>query len=155
TYKPTWGVDLNYGRRPGGDATGPFTNMVSAMVSVSLPIFTGKRQDRTVAAARAQANAHIDSRDNQLRELKRELDESWARWRQLGELQTLYDQTILPDSKADVTAGLDDYRNGGGNFFELVRSQVDELDAHTRRLKIETDLDSVKAQLLYLAGEKS
>lgn len=154
-YKPTWGVDLSYGRRPGGDAGGPFTNMFSAMVSVSLPIFTGKRQDQMVNAARAQANASMDSRDNQLRELKRMLDEDWARWRQLQQLQTLYDQTVLPDSSADVTAGLDAYRNGGGDFFELVRSQVDLLDAHTRRLKIETGLDSVKADLMYLSGDNS
>ena len=154
-YKPTWGVDLSYGRRPGGDATGPFTSMFSAMVTVSLPIFAGRRQDQSVAAARAQASASIDSRDNQLRELKRMLDEDWARWRQLQELQALYDQTVLPDSSADVTAGLDAYRNGGGDFFELVRSQVGQLDAQTRRLKIETDLDSVKAELMYLAGDKS
>ena len=154
-YKPMWGIDLSYGRRPGSNAGGPFTNMFSAMVSVSLPIFTGRRQDQSVAAARAQANARIDSRDNQLRELKRMLDEDWARWRQLQELQTLYDQTVLPDSSADVTAGLDAYRNGDGDFFELVRSQVDVLDAQTRRLKIATDLDSVKADLMYLAGDKS
>ncbi|HVC37681.1 MAG TPA: TolC family protein [Gammaproteobacteria bacterium] len=154
-YQPAWGIDLSYGRRPGGDASGPFTNMVSAMVSVSLPIFTGKRQNQAVAAARAQANASIDSRDDQLRQLKRMLDEDWARWQQLQDLQTLYDQTVLPDAGADVTAGFDAYRNGGGDFFELVRSQVDELDARMRRLKIETDLDSVKATLIYLAGENS
>ena len=154
-YQPVWGVDLSYGRRPGGDVAGPFTNMFSAMVSVSLPLFTGRRQDKTVDAARAQASASIDARDNQLRELKRDLDENWARWRQLRELQSLYDQTVLPDSSADVTAGFDAYRNGGGDFFELVRTQVDELDAHMRRLKIETGLGSVKAELMYLAGENS
>ena len=155
TYKPMWGVDLSYGRRPGGDTTGPFTSMFSAIVSLSLPIFTGKRQDKSVDAAQAQASASIDARDNQLRELKRDLDENWARWQQLQELQSLYDQSVLPDSSADVTAGLDAYRNGGGDFFELVRTQVDELDARMRRLKIETDLDSVKAELMYLAGENS
>ncbi len=154
-YKPAWGIDLSYGRRPGGDAGGPFTNMFSAMVSVSLPLFTGKRQDQMVTAARAQANASIDSRDDQLKQLKRMLDEDWARWQQLQELQTLYDRTILPDSNADVTAGLDAYRNGGGDFFELVRSQVGQLDARMRRLRIETGLDSAKADLMYLAGDKS
>lgn len=154
-YHPVWGVDLSYGHRPGGDAGGPFTNMFTAMVSVSLPIFTGKRQNQAVAAARAEVNARTDARDNQLRELKRTLDEDWARWQQLQKLRTLYDQAVLPDSSADVTAGLDAYRNGGGDFFELLRSRVDQLDARIRRLKIETDLDSVKADLWYLAGENS
>lgn len=154
-YKPAWGIDLSYGRRPGGDAGGPFTNMLSAMVTVSLPIFTGQRQDQSVAAARARANASMDARDNQLRELKRMLDEDWARWRQLQELQTLYDQSVLPDSSADVTAGLDAYRNGSGDFFELVRSQIDQLDAQMRRLKIAIDLDSLKADFIYLSGDQS
>jgi outer membrane protein TolC len=154
-YQPTWGVDLSYGRRPGGDAGGPFTNMFSAMVSVSLPIFTGNRQDQQVAAAEAQASASTYARDDQLRQLKRMLDEDWARWQQLQELNSLYEKTILPDASVDVAAGTTAYRNGGGDFFELVRSQLDELNARMRHLKIETGLDSVKADLLYLSGEKS
>lgn len=154
-YKPMWGVDLSYGRRPGGDVGGPFTNMFSAMVSVSLPIFTANRQDKDVAAAEAQASASTYVRDDQLRRLKRTLDEDWARWQQLQQLNSLYEKTILPDASADVAAGTTAYRNGGGDFFELVRSQLDALNARIRRLRIATDTDSVKADLLYLSGEKS
>ena len=154
-YHPTWGIDLSYGHRPGGDAGAPFTDMFTAMVSVSLPIFTGNRQDQAVTAARAEMSARVDARDNRLRELKRSLDEDWARWQQLQKLKTLYDETVLPDAGADVSAGLDAYRNGGGDFFELLRSRVNQLDAQIRRLKIETGLDSVKADLWYLAGENS
>lgn len=153
-YQPKWGVDLSYGRRPGGDASGPFANMVSAMVSVSLPIFTGQRQDRTVAAAQAQVSANTYSRDDQLRRLKQTLDEDWAHWQQLQQLESLHTQTIMPDANADVTAGLDAYRNGAGDFFELIRAQVGDLDVQIQFIKIETELDSVKAQLMYLAGEQ-
>ena len=156
-YKPVWGMGVSYGRRPGGDpVTGmPFTNMFSAMVSVSLPIFSGKRQDRTVAAAKAQASASIYARDDRLRELKLRLDDAWARWQQLQDLETLHRETVLPDSSADLTAGLDAYRNGAGDFFELVRAETGDLDARIEHVQIETDTEIVKAQLWYLAGDKS
>lgn len=153
-YKPTWGVNLSYGHRPGGDPGAPFTDLFSAMLSVSLPIFAGDRQDKKVAAAAAEASASTYTRDNELRQLKRLLDTDWARWQQLQQLNTLYEKTILPDSDAEVAAGSIAYRNGGGDFFELVRSELDALNARMRRLKIATDTDSVKAALLYLSGEE-
>lgn len=155
SYKPVWGVNLAYGRRPGADAAGvPYTNMVTAMVSVSVPLFTGNRQDRSVEAARATSNAAQYAVDDELRELKQMLDTDWAHWEHLGHIRDLYAKTILPNASLNTQAILSAYRNGGVDFDELARAQITGLDSHTQQLKAEVDYLAMQADLLYLAGEQ-
>ena len=154
-YKPTWGVDLSYGRRPGADAAGmPYTNMLSAMVTVSLPLFTGNRQDRSVSAARAASSAALDARDDALRDLKQMLDTSWAHWDHLHHIGELYAKTILPNAGLNIQETLSGYRNGGVDFDELARAEMTDLDSRIDQLKAETELREMQADLLYLAGDQ-
>jgi outer membrane protein TolC len=154
-YKPVWGVDLSYGRRPGADAAGmPYTNMVTAMVSVSLPLFTGDRQDRSVSAARAASSAAQYAVDDELRELRQMLDTDWAHWEHLGHIRDLYSKAILPSASLNTQATLSAYRNGGADFDELARAQVTDLDSRTQQLKADVDYLGMQADLLYLAGEQ-
>jgi len=154
-YKPVWGVDVSYGRRPGGDPTGmPYTNMLTAMVSVSVPLFTGDRQDRSVSAARAASSAAQYAVDDELRELKQMLDTDWAHWEHLGHIRDLYAKTILPSSSLNTQATLSAYRNGSADFDELARAQISDLDSRTQQLKADVDYLEMQADLLYLAGEQ-
>jgi outer membrane protein TolC len=154
-YKPTWGVDLSYGRRPGADATGmPYTNMVTAMLTVSLPLFTGNRQDRSVNAARAAASATQDTRDDELRDLKQMLDTDWAHWEHLSHIRDLYAKSILPSAALNTQTTLSAYRNGSVEFDELARAQITDLDTRTQQLKADIDYLDMQADLLYLAGEQ-
>lgn len=155
SYRPSWGLALSYGHRPGDDAAGrPYSDMVTAMVTLSLPLFTGDRQDQQATSAREMLNASTYARDDQLRELKQQLDDDWARWQDLKQLNALYAQSVLPDSSADVTSGLDAYGNGDGDFFEVIRAQLGDLNAKLRALRIQVDTETLKAQFLYLAGEQ-
>lgn len=154
-YKPMWGVNLSYGRRPGADVTGmPYTNMVTAMVTVSLPLFTGNRQDRSVSAARAAASATQDARDDELRDLKQMLDTDWAHWEHLSHIRELYAKTILPSASLNTQTTLSGYRNGSTDFDELARAQITDLDSRIQQLKADIDYLEMQADLLYLAGEQ-
>jgi|SRR5215469_322693 len=155
SYKPSWGVSLDYGHRPGVDAAGMrYTNMLTAMVSFSVPLFTGNRQDRTVSAAEAASNADRYAVDDALRDMKQMLDESWAHWQHLGHVRELYAKSILPSAGLNTEATLSAYRNGDADFDELARAQVADLDSHMQQLKADTDYLSMQADLLYLAGEQ-
>lgn len=155
SYKPVWGVNVAYGRRPGADMAGvPYTNMFTAMVSVSVPLFTGNRQDRTVSAAQSASSAAQYAVDDELRELKQMLDTAWAHWEHLGHIRDLYAKTILPNASLNTQATLSAYRNGGADFDELARAQMTDLDSHTQQLKADVDYLDMQADLLYLAGEQ-
>lgn len=154
-YKPAWGVSLSYGKRPGSDATGmPYTNMLTAMVSVSLPLFTQDRQDRSVSAAEAAASADRYARDDALRDLQQMLDESWAHWDHLSHIRELYAKTLLPSAGLNTRANLSAYRNGGSGFDELARAEITDLDTRLQQLKADVDYLSMQSDLLYLAGEQ-
>ena len=73
-YKPGFTAEVGYGVRGGGQ-----TDFASAGVIMDLPIFTGKRQDRRLAAAKAQSSAARLDRDLLLKELNQRLDRA-ARW---------------------------------------------------------------------------
>ena len=155
SYKPVWGVNVAYGRRPGADMAGtPYTNMLTAMVSVSVPLFTGNRQDRSVSAAQSASSAAQYAVDDELRDLKQMLDTSWAHWEHLSHIRDLYAKTILPNASLNTQATLSAYRNGGADFDELARAQMTDLDSHTQQLKADVDYLDMQADLLYLAGEQ-
>ena len=132
----------------------PYTNMLTAMVTVSVPLFTGNRQDRSVSAARAASSAALDARDDALRELKQMLDTSWAHWDHLRHIRELYAKTILPNAGLNSQVTLSAYRNGSADFDELARAQITDLESRMEQLKAETDFLEMQADLLYLAGEQ-
>jgi outer membrane protein TolC len=66
-YKPGWMLDLTYGDRSGAGMDGARrSDLLSAMVTLDLPLFTGKRQDRRVAASVAETDALRHMRDDDL-----------------------------------------------------------------------------------------
>lgn len=155
SYKPVWGVNVAYGHRPGADMAGmPYTNLLTATVSVSVPLFTGNRQDRSVSAAQSASSAAQYAVDDELRDLKQMLDTSWAHWEHLSHIRELYAKTILPNASLNTQATLSAYRNGGADFDELARAQMTDLDSHTEQLKADVDYLDMQADLLYLAGEQ-
>ena len=154
-YKPTWGVSLAYGKRPGTDSAGvPYTNMLTAMVSFSVPLFTGNRQDRSVSAAESESSAYRYAVDDTLRDMRRMLDMSWAHWDHLGHIRELYAKTLQPSAGLNTQATLSAYKNGTADFDELARAQITELDTRIDQLKADTDFLSMQADLLYLSGEQ-
>ena len=76
--KPGWMLDLSYGLRSGRMVDGETRpDMLSAMVTVDLPLFRANRQDREVAAARAEARGLHDMHDDHQREMRAMLEEAW------------------------------------------------------------------------------
>ena len=153
-YKPGWSAGLEYNKRfgdnPGGDER---SDMVSAMVSVELPLFTAKRQDRRLAASIQQAEAVQLTRDERLRELRQMLDSGYANWQRLGERAALYESQLLRTSAANAQASLQAYQSGITEFSTLMRARITDLDIQLDLLRIRVDRARAQTSLLYLAGE--
>ncbi|MEE9421953.1 MAG: TolC family protein [Gammaproteobacteria bacterium] len=153
-YKPGWNVGLEYrkrfGNEPGGDER---SDMMAAMVSVDLPLFTGKRQDKRLAASVQQAEAAELTRTDRLRELKTLLDSDYATWLRLGERAQRYEVQLLREAKANSTASLKAYQAGVTEFSTLMRARITDLDVRLDELRIRVDRAKAQARLLYLAGE--
>jgi len=152
-YKPGWSLGVEYRARFGDNPDGSDrTDMTAAMLTVDLPLFAEKRQDKRLSASQHQANAARLVRDDRLRELQEMLDREYANWQQLGERETLYKNRLLRESSANATASLNAYQSGVTEFTSLMRARLTELDVRLQDLRIRVDKAKAHARLLYLAS---
>ena len=153
-YKPGWSAGLEYRKRFGEDPNGDDrSDMMAAMVTVDIPLFTKNRQDKRLSASIQQASSVQLGRDDKLRELKRQLDTDYASWQRLQERAALYKSQLLQASTANAQASLNAYQSGVTEFTTLMRARITDLDVRLADLRIRVDHAIAQASLLYLAGE--
>lgn len=147
-YKPGWSVNVGYGARGGNRA-----DFASVGIALDIPLFTGKRQDRRLAAAKRQRQAARLDRDARLLELNELLDRGSADWSRLGERVELYEKAVVLRAANTTEAALGAYRSGVTDFAELIRSRLAELNVDLKLLRLIVDRGQAQARLLYLDGE--
>jgi outer membrane protein TolC len=151
--KPDWALDLGYGYRSGFLANGdPRSDMVTVSVTFDLPFFRSKRQDRTLGAALSQRRAADQSREEVLRRLKSALDAEHVRWRDLGRRLDLYERQILSISSDNAVAALAAYRSDAGDFAEVMRAYLDDLDTRIDYIRLQVERAQSFALLANLGG---
>jgi len=154
-YKPSWMVDLTYGARDGNNPNGsPRADFASAMVMLDIPLFTGNRQDKYLAASQAERQSAILVREDKKRDLKQQLDDAYATWQRLEERLQHYHDYLVPKAKENATASLHAYQSDRGDFTALMRAQITELETLLSAIRIRVDYKKTQAKLLYLSGEK-
>lgn len=150
-YKPGFDVGVEYRKRYGNNVDGSDRDdMWAAMVTLDIPLFTDKRQDRRLAASQQQAESAIQLREQRLREMQRQLDSDYARWQRLGEQEILYRDHLLQEALANSEAALTSYQNGINEFSTLMRARITELDVRLQDMRIRVDHAKAQARLLFL-----
>ncbi|MDT8319624.1 MAG: TolC family protein [Xanthomonadales bacterium] len=148
-YRPTFAIEGGYGLRIDRP------DLLSVGVTLSLPLFTDKRQDRRLAAAVHQRGAHNLDRDTLLLDMKRQLEQELANWRRLNQRIALYGQAINHRARQTAEASITTYANNQTDFAELIRSQLAELDVELKHAELETQAAKAWALLAWLTGEPS
>lgn len=154
SYKSQWGVNASYGYRdqtPMGDDRSDF---FSVGVSFDVPLFTGKRQDKKVQSASAELEAIKTERALLLRQLKSGYDAAEAMYTRLTERKSLFDRRLLKEMAEQAEASLSAYTNDDGDFAEVVRARIAELNARIEALHIDIEIQKNIAQLNYFHAGK-
>jgi outer membrane protein TolC len=150
-YKPGWDVGVEYRKRFGEDADGDdLPDMLAAMVTMDLPLFTGKRQDKRLAASRQNTEAARQLREQRLLELQRTLATTYARWTRLNEQEALYSDRLVTEAADNSDAALHSYQSGVTGFATLMRARITELDVRLQELRVRVDRAKAEAALLFL-----
>lgn len=153
-YKPGIGAFVEYRKRFGENADGSDrTDMMAAMVTMDIPLFTENRQDKRVAAREESANAARYSRDDKLRVLKKQLDKERAIYRRLSERELIYKNKLINSATNNAEASLNAYQSGVTEFTTLMRAGITELDVRLEDLRIKVDRLRAQARLLYITGD--
>lgn len=128
-YKPDWSVDLSYGVRGGNRS-----DLATAVVSLELPLFPEKRQDRRLAgklAAIERAQHQLQDRHRQLlAEMEAALIERDAAERRMKHFKTV----LIPLAAQRVESALARYGAGKGGFASVIEARREELEARMKLL---------------------
>ena len=153
SYRPSWSVDVSYAYRDGALPNGaPRSDLFSVTASVGLPLFTANRQDRRAAAAEAEQRAAQASLDDLRRGLEGELSGEYARWQALTRRVALHEGTIRPQADANAAAALSSYRSEAGDFADMMRAYIDDLQVRLASVALRVERRRSHAELAYLGG---
>jgi len=152
-------LDLSYGFRQ-GDMVGGMgeaeerPDMLSAMVTVDLPLFRANRQDREVSAARLEERGLGLRHDDHVREFQAMLTEAWHTARRTGELEQFYETDLLPLADQSVTAALLGWRSNRVMIDDVVQARRIATETRIKHLRLAADRALAQHEIDYLAGEE-
>jgi cobalt-zinc-cadmium efflux system outer membrane protein len=148
-YLPDFDLSVQYGQRSGG-----LPDMVSASVSVPLPVFKRRKQDLFVAEARAEYSA----RDAAYRATQNEVRAEVARLhseleRQRAQL-ALYVKAIIPQGRASLASATASYQVGRVEFLTVLDNQATLFNYETEYFRGLTDFAKTLAELERVVGKE-
>jgi outer membrane protein TolC len=145
-------LDLSYGfRRQALDGTAR-PDMVTAMVTLDVPIFRSKRQDRQLAEKQGLAAAAEYETEDKRRELesmyvvmRAEYDAAAARVR-------IIEEQLLPNIRRETQVTIAGFAREQGLLRE---ARLKEFDTNLDLLRLRVEIAKTHAELLYLTGDAS
>ena len=146
--KPDWSIELSYAARGEG-----FSNMVSVGFSVPLQIDRGARQNREVAARRAELSQAEADRADMRRAHTAETEALLAQWESDRARRDRYQSGILPLATHRSEAALAAYRGGRGTLTDVLAARRNEIDMRIKALEVEASAARAWAALNYLVPD--
>lgn len=143
-YKPRFKVDLGYGHRTSemdnGDAR---SDLLSAFVSMDVPIFTDQRQDQNLISAQHNRGQKQAEHRLLVRQMNAQLNAEIVNYQQLLSRQQRYQGSLLKQAKLHADMLEQSYQSNTRPFKEVIQAYMHEFNL------------SIEYQQLYFDGLKS
>ncbi len=148
-YKPEWGINASYGYRNDNPLGQERADLFSIGVSFDIPLFTGNRQDKQVQSAVSTSSAIKTQKWQLLRKMIASVQATRTQLLRLEQRQLLYRNKLIPQMRDQVEASLSAYTNDDGDFAEVIRSKIAELNTSIDALDIDVERQKNIVQLNY------
>ncbi len=139
-----WSLGASYGQRDGGRS-----DMLMIEFSVGLPLFTANRQDRSIAARRAELESVAFSREDARRAQLEAIRRALAQWKGLKRQIELKEQQQLPLARDRAEVAVASY-GGGGELQPWLVARREELELHVMHARELGELGRAWAALAFL-----
>lgn len=149
-YKPQWSVNASYGHRDDDPMGNSRSDFFSVGVSFDLPLFTENRQDQDVTASINEREAIKADKWLLLRSIMSAVLNSQSQLGELEKRRAFYNNSLLKEVREQAEATLSAYTNDNGDFAEVMRSRIDELNTKIEALNVDINYYKSVAQLNYL-----
>ncbi len=152
-YTPQFGVEVAYAYRQSNNMRGePASDLVSAYLTMDIPLFTGNRQDKNLAAAQYQVGAARSQKDTLLTQMNAKVNTLLVDRTNLTQRLERYQSTLLPQVNARIRAVERGYQNNTAQFNDVIMASTDELALRLEQQRLITDLNIVNSNLAALLG---
>jgi outer membrane protein TolC len=145
TARPDWGVEVSYGQRSPN-----FSNMLTVMVSVDLPIDKARRQDRDVATRAAQLERARSEREEARRMHEAEVQALLSDWEIAGQRARRFETVLLPLARERIELALAAYRGGRGDLGAVLEARRTETETQLNLLAADLERSRAWARLNHL-----
>ena len=146
-YKPQFGVELGLGYR--ADAEMSRSDLMSAMVTLDMPLFTKNRQDRRLSAEQNRALAVEEERQALMRKLHATTLSLDSRRSILEQRITQYRTELIPHAEQQAEAALSAYQSDVGDFADVMQGYITVLNTKLDFLRVSVDKKRVREKLNY------
>ncbi|PMH32562.1 copper transporter [Vibrio lentus] len=152
-YTPQFGVEVMYAHRQANNMAGePASDLVSAYLTVDIPLFTGNRQDKNLSAAQYQVGAAKSQKDTLLSQMNAQVNALLVDKANLTQRLERYQSTLLPQTSARISAVERGYQNNTAQFNDVIAATADELALQLEQQRLITDLNIVNSKLASLVS---
>ncbi len=134
------------------DTNVPRSNMLTAQVSMDLPLFTANRQTRRLRASTYQLESSEFNQQMTYRELQEELVTQYDLWQQLSKRTQLYQQQLIPEATQNSKAVLLAYQNTTADLTAVLQAYANQLTTELEQQQIIVERLKTIAVLKYLTG---
>jgi len=134
--RPDWSLGVAYGQRDDAPNGMSRSDMLMVEFAIDLPLFTRNRQDRGVAARRAELHAVAAEREDARRMQAESVRRTLAAWQGLQRQITRQEAESLPLARDRAETALAVFASGGGlqPWLEARRDEIELLIEHARLL---------------------
>ena len=142
--RPDWSIAASYGQRDGGRS-----DMVMVEFGIQLPLSAAGRQDRDVAARRAEYEGALAALEDARREQAARIRAAVARWQALLRQVARDQDALLPLQRDRSATALASFR-AGAPVAAWLEARQDEIDAELEHIRRTGELGRLWASLAYL-----
>ena len=154
-YEPQWGIRASYGYRASDSNGADRADLVTFGVTLDMPVFSTVKQDSGVEAAVYRREAVKSERVLLLRKMIAEYSAARVQRARLEERENRYRHQILPQMRLQAQAALNAYTADNGDFAEVVRARIAELNGRIDAFELAVDQQILTARMNYfLATER-
>ena len=151
--RPDFGLTLSYGRRDRAPDGMPRSDLLMLELSVGLPLFSRNRQDRDIAARRADLDATAAEREDARREQRALLRAALAEWHALDRQIERIERQSLPLARDRSAVALAAY-GAGGALEPWLEARRDETELALEHARLLGELGRAWAALAWLLPEE-
>ncbi|MFQ5581571.1 MAG: TolC family protein [Mariprofundaceae bacterium] len=155
-YYPDFNIGAAYGLRSGINPVNrnPRPDFASIMLTMSVPLYSGSKQDKAVDQRMAEKARAQFSREDAANQVEAEIDSAASDLRIARNQVALFEKGILPQARQTTASMLAGYQVNKVDFLNLVRAQLSEFNTDIQYWQQISLAHQAEARLAAAAGKE-